>query len=452
MKKQISSDQGMWRRRVTFIMAATGSTIGLGNIWKFPYITGENGGGAFILLYLACVTLVGLPILIAELVAGQYTRRNPVTAMQIITRESQTNRHWSLIGVFGCLAGLIILSYYAVVAGWGLRYCLDAVSGAFQGLSSELATERFLHLLDDSQTLIYWQNVFLLSVGMVVAMGVRRGVGVAMHILMPLMLLALGALISYSWHLGDFSAGLTFMLTMDFSALSWNAVLLALGHAFFTLSLGVGAMMAYGAYMPKRTSILGVAVTVALLDVLFALLAGLAIFAVVFANDIAPTEGPGLMFVSLPLAFGAMPYGDGFAAIFFGLVVFASFGSAVSLLEPSVAWLNERHSVPRWLAVPSILAVVMVVSAAVALSFNSEHPAASLAGMSLFQWLDVVTTLWLLPIGGFLLAIYVGWFMSPVKFASAPHFMLWRFVLRFVTAPAVLVIFAVALLQRCSTT
>jgi neurotransmitter:Na+ symporter, NSS family len=448
MKRQASSDQGMWRRQITFLLASAGSAIGLGNIWKFPYIAGENGGGAFILMYLLCIFFVGVPIYMAETVVGHETRRNPVSAMSILARQSRASQRWRWVGGVACLTGIIVLSYFTVVAGWGLHYLVSAFDGSFQNESSFAVRGIFIELLSDPVAMVRYQSIFLAVVMLVVGLGVRAGLGVAGHIMVPLMLLMLGLLIAYSHSLGDMSAAMDFMFSFNVDALNWNSFLIALGHAFFSLSIGMGAMMAYGAYMPKRTSIPSMVFAVASIDVLFAMLAGLAIFPIVFASGLAAGEGPGLMFVSLPVAFGNMLFGNVMGALFFALVVVAALSSAVSLLEPAVAWLNERRGLPRPVAVLLLGMLVWLMSLVSMFSFNAMQDVRILGSLNIFEALDTLSANILLPGVGFALAYFVGWRMDVKKFEHRRFFGLWIWVLRYVTAPAVLLIFATTLMQH----
>lgn len=448
MKRRASSDQGMWRRQITFLLASSGCAIGLGNIWKFPYIAGENGGGAFILMYLLCILLVGVPIYMAETVVGHETRRNPVSALSILAKQANASQRWRWIGGVACITGLIVLSYFTVVAGWSIHYLANAVEGAFQNENARAIRSIFIDLLADPVAMLRYQSLFLAVVMGVVAMGVRAGLGVAGHVMLPAMMLMLGLLIAYSHMLGDMTAAIDFMLTFDVSALNWNSFIIALGHAFFSLSIGMGAMMAYGAYMPKRTSIPVMVFSVALIDILFALCAGLAIFPIVFASGLAPGEGPGLMFVSLPVAFGNMLYGDMMGAVFFALVLLAAITSAVALLEPAVAWLNERRGLPRIVAVVVLGAVVWLLSLLSMFSFNVWRDVSIVGQLSVFEALDALSANILLPAGGIALAIFVAWRMDVKKFEQRRFFSLWIVLLRYVTPPAVLLIFISTLLQR----
>jgi NSS family neurotransmitter:Na+ symporter len=328
---------GQWRNRWTFILAAAGSAVGLGNIWKFPYITGENGGGAFVLVYLACIALIGIPIMIAEVMLGRRGRMSPINAMLYLSRESGVSHWWSGIGWSGVLAGILILSFYSVVAGWALHYFILAAGGEFHQIDAETSGGLFGELLASIGTLTIWHTLFLLMTLGIVAAGVVKGLGVAVRYLMPLLFLLMVVLVLYSASVGDFSRAFHFLFDFNSGALKWDGVLAALGHAFFTLSLGMGAIMAYGAYLPKTSGEGGQPISlgktvliIAFLDTLVALMAGLVIFPIVFANaSLEPSAGPGLLFVSLPIAFGGMAAGSFFAAVFFFLVFISALSSAI---------------------------------------------------------------------------------------------------------------------------
>lgn len=425
-----------WASRWTFILAATGSAVGLGNIWKFPYVAGDNGGGAFVLVYLLCVAIIGLPVLIAEILLGREGRSNPVDTMLTIARRSDVSKLWTVVGVMGALAGLMIMSFYSVVGGWILEYITEAAKGSFSGNSAETISSYFEQsLLPDRNLQFAWHSLFTLITFSVVAAGVVNGIGMAVRILMPLLALLLLVLLGYSSQYGEFMQAVEFMFRPDFSRLSADAVLVAMGHAFFTLSLGMGAIMVYGSYMPDKAPIAGTAITIALLDTVIAIIAGLVIFPLVFANGISPQAGPGLMFASMPLAFSQMPMGDVFATFFFTLVGIAALSSAISLLEPAVAWIDEHSNINR----PGASGIVGVIVWAGGI--------ACIYVDNVFDTLDFVTTNVLLPLGGLAMAIFVGWKMKR-KLAKTQlgelnfyQFNLWYAVLRVFTPLGILAVF-----------
>lgn len=445
--------RGLWRRSWSFVAAATGATIGLGNLWKFSYLAGDNGGAAFVLAYLACIVLVALPVMIAEVVLGSRGRSNPVTTMKDVSLEASVSPWWQSIGWMGCAAGLLILSYYSVIAGWGLAYIGKMYSGQFVAGSAQLAGDGFREMLADPIELLKWQSIFLLLILVIVACGVRRGVGVASRVLVPLLFIMLIALALYSARVGNFSAAVSFMFEPDFSALTGDGLLKALGHAFFTLSIGVGAMMAYGAYIPDKRSITGLVTTVVLMDTLVSLLAGLAIFPLVFSFNMAPSMGAGLMFVALPYGFGNMIYGTYFGALFFLMVSFAAVTSGVALMEPATAWLTERFSWWRPAAAAAVALLVWLLGLVTLLSFNIWSDV-TIAGMSIFNFVDFMTANILLPLGGLLVALFVGWRMrlevlQDELYVEGRHlFSLWYWLLRYIAGPGVLLVFAYSFYQH----
>lgn len=447
----------VWGSRGTFILAATGSAVGLGNIWKFPYIAGENGGGAFVVMYLLCICLIGIPIMAAEILLGRRARANPITAMKKVVAESNSSSFWRLISWSGVLAGFLILSYYSVIAGWTLEYVSTALQGGFIGLEGGQAKLAFDGLLADKGTLVKWQTVFLSMTALVIVFGVNKGIEVAVRILMPLLFILLIVLMGYSAYIGDFSKGFSFLFSFKFSDLSFKGASLALGHAFFTLSLGMGAIMAYGSYMPHKVSIVKTAFIVALLDTLVALVAGLAIFPIVFITPgIEPTDGPGLMFISLPVVFGAMPFGVIFGAAFFSLVTLAAWSSTISLLEPAVAYLVERFHFHRLSANLLVVSLAWLLGLGTVMSFNDWADFKPFFGMTFFEFIDFITASVLLPLGGLLIAVYVGWFMSlkavrdELSQESTGLFSKWFTVLKFVSPVLVLIVLIISLYNKFS--
>lgn len=437
----------IWGHRGTFILAATGSAVGLGNIWKFPYITGENGGGAFVLMYLLCIFLIGIPILTAEILLGRHGRANPIASMGKARRESGAGRAWTLIGWMGVLAGFLILSYYSVIAGWTLEYLSASLHGSFEGLDGARSDALFNELLADKSRLVQWQTAFVALTALVLIFEVNKGLELAIRLMMPLLFVLLLVLLGYAIYAGDFARGARFLFSFHPENLTWAAALTALGHAFFTLSLAMGAIMAYGAYMPGHSAIGKTAITIALLDTLVALVAGLAIFPLVFATPgIEPGAGPGLMFVTLPVAFGNMPMGLVFGSCFFLLVMLAAWSSTISLLEPVVAYLTERFKFHRISANLLIACSAWVLGLGTVFSFNDWSEFKPLLGMTVFGFIDFLTTNILLPLGGLLIAIFVGWVAKrelvahELRFDSPGFVTLLYWLLRYVSPVLVLLV------------
>ncbi|PQA85653.1 sodium-dependent transporter [Hyphococcus luteus] len=433
----------VWSSRFAFLAAAVGSAVGLGNIWKFPYMAGANGGGAFVILYLGMVAVIGVPILIAELTLG---RRGGAAVSRCFGRiTGGKGRLWNALGWLSAGTAIVILSFYSIVAGWALAYAVKSVSGSMQGLAPEDYAAHFDTLLANPGEMIFWQAVILGATASIAAGGVRGGLDRAVRWLMPLLALLLVALGVYAAALGDAGAALRFLFTPDFSALTPEAALSAAGHAFFTLSLGVGAMIAYGGYIPEHVSVPRAAAWVALFDTLCALAAGMVIFPIVFAFGLDPAAGPGLIFVTLPVAFGAMPGGAIAGGLFFTLLVIAALTSTLSLIEPMAASLaNDGASRRVWtLRLTAIAGALGLVSV---FSFNiwSEVRLWD-AEKTLFDWLNHLTTEISLPLGGMGVAIFAGWAAPKTllrgEFASGKAYRVWRFLIRYVAPLAVAAVF-----------
>ncbi len=449
MTHEKTSIHGLWSSRLVFIFAAVGSAVGLGNIWKFPYITGEYGGGAFVLMYLVCISLVGIPIMVAEIMIGRRGRQSPIHAMPAVARESGAARGWTIIGWMGALAGFLILSFYSVIAGWAMAYIGYLASGDFTGQSAEFATSQFNSLLGSAWTLTGWHSLFMILCILVVARGVHRGLEQSLRLMMPLLFILLLVLVGYSLTLDSFGQGFAFLFQFNWDKLSSDAVLVAMGHSFFTLSLGLGAIMAYGAYMPRDVAIGRTVFWIAGIDTTVALLAGLAIFPVVFANGMAPDAGPGLLFKTLPLAFGQMPGGTFFGVLFFVMVTLAAWSSAISLLEPMVAWLVESGHTSRPKATVMLGFLAWLLGLGSVLSFNHWSDV-TFFGKTFFDSLDFLTANILLPLGGLLIALFVGWFMREAlvrdellgNAAPPMSYRLWRLVIAYLSPLLVLAIMA----------
>jgi neurotransmitter:Na+ symporter, NSS family len=437
----------IWGRRGSFILAATGSAVGLGNIWKFPYLAGENGGAAFVLLYLACVLLVGIPIMMAEIMLGRRGRANPVTSMYNLSKEAGASKLWTVIGIMGVLAGFLIISYYTVIAGWTLEYFLAATQNKFSGLNGESSTKAFDALLADRSKLVQWHTVFMAMTAAVLMFDVNRGLENIVRWTMPTLFLLLFILLGYAYNTGELLTSARFLFSFNIDDISWNSTLIALGHAFFTLSLGMGAIMAYGAYMPSTAAIGKTVIVVALLDVIVALITSLFVFAFVFSTPgIQASEGPGLIFISLPVAFGAMPAGLFVGSAFFLMVILSAWTSTISLLEPAVAYLSERFDFHRISACLIIAGCAWLLGLGSVLSFNEWAEQELIWGMNFRTTIDFFTANLLLPTGGLLTAIFVGWIVKTdlckheMQQDSQVLYNVWRFLLRYIAPLAVLII------------
>ena len=436
---------GQWSSRFAFILAVTGSAVGLGNIWRFPYIVGENGGGAFVIVYLVCIVIVGLPIMMAEVLLGRRGRRNPVATMRLLGEEESGTGNWSLIGAIGICTGFLILSLYSVIAGWAVAYVVESASNAFAGADADTVERIFVSLSTNPLQTGFWYTVFLAATAIVIARGVERGIERAVRVLMPALVGLLLVLLGYSMLHGSFAEGVEFLFEPRFDELTRDGMMEALGHAFFTLSVGMGAVMAYGAYLPADASILRMSVAVVVADTAIALLAALVVFPIVFANGLDPDAGPGLVFQSLPLAFGQMPGGVIIATIFFVLLMCAAWTSAISLMEPATAWFIETLDLSRGRAAGIVGGITWLLALPTVFSFSTWSEVTFLRG-TFFDNIDFLSNSILLPLGGLAIIIFAGWVMAQISTAgeldpeAGIAYRVWRFTARFITPVAVIAV------------
>ncbi len=432
-----------WSSSAAFMLAAIGAAVGLGNLWRFPFVAGQNGGGAFVLVYMAWVVVLGIPLMAAELAMGRRGRQSPVETMRSLIGREKAGRGWMAIGWISILMPLAALSYYSIVAGWALDYIVEAARGTFEGFTAETSQENFGALLASPERLIFWHTVYVGLTVFFVARGVRRGLETAIKAMLPALFVILVALVGYAMVKGDFARGLSFLFEPDFSKLTFPIVLMALGQAFFSLAVGVGAMITYGAYLSRDASLPKTTVVICGADTMAALFAGLAIFPIVFAAGLAPGEGPGLIFQTLPVAFGDMPGGIVVGTLFFILLAFAAFSSSLGMLEPVVSWLEERRGMSRpWMALAAG-GLAWAGGFVFALSFNVWKDVRPLkmveflADKGLFELMDFFVANVLIPVNALLLALFAGWIMSPESTADelglgARAYAYWRAVIRYV--------------------
>jgi NSS family neurotransmitter:Na+ symporter len=433
---------------MAFILAAAGSAVGLGNIWRFPYTAGEYGGGAFVLVYLLCVALIGIPIMMAEIMLGRRGRQSPINTMLALAKQEARSSGWQILGWMGIVSGFLILSFYSVIAGWTMAYCVRAASGLFSGIDAAGAGAMFAALVGDAERLLAWHSIFMVLVVLVVARGVAGGLETSVRILMPALFVLLILMVVYAMQAGDFDAALTYLFAPDFTEFKENAgeaILSAMGQAFFSLSLGMGAIMIYGSYLKRDSSIAQNTMLVAGLDTLVSILAGLAIFPIVFSHGLAPDSGPGLIFETLPIAFGDMPGGAFFGTLFFVLLLFAAWTSAISLLEPLVAWLVENLGFSRVRAAVLGGVATWLLGIACLLSLNAWSEV-KLFGMGFLDLFDYVTANILLPLGGILIAIFAGWILSRAssidefEMGEGIGYRVWWLLIRYVAPIAVSIV------------
>ena len=442
IQRQLKS-QGAWIGKWTFILAATGSAVGLGNIWGFPYKAGTNGGGAFVLIYLGCILVIGIPIMISEIVLGRRAGNSPINAMRSVALESNRSPAWQIIGWSGIFAGILILSFYSVIAGICLNYIF--ISASSSGLIT--SPEQFTNVISSPINLIFWHTVFMILTALIVSAGIKDGIGRMVKILMPLLGFLMIFMVIYSIINGDFSRAMIFLFAPDFSNVTSDTLLQAMGQAFFSLSLGMGSIMAYGAYMPKDQKVVSTSFTVASLDTLIAILAGLAIFPIIFAFNLEPNSGPGLVFVSMLSAFNQMQFGQFIGPLFFILLSVAALSSSISLLEPGVAYLSEENILSRKRSAEIISFFVWILGIGSALSFNILSDFSLIGDRNFLDSMDFIANQILLPLGGMLIAIFVGWFMKKsliedeLGSINTSLYFLWRFFVKFIAPVCVGYIF-----------
>jgi len=449
-----TSIHGQWSSRWAFILAAAGSAIGLGNIWRFPFMAGQSGGGGFVLLYLACVFMVAMPAMMCEIMLGRRGRQSPINSMKSLAVDENRSKYWQIIGFMGLVAGFMILSYYSVIAGWTLAYIFRTGSGVFQGATAQQSADIFNGLISDPEKLLAWHTIFMVMTMMVVSRGVRSGLEQAVKILMPLLFLLLLVMAGYALSTDKFMQGLEYMFVPDFQRIADNfekIFLNALGQSFFSLSIGMGAMMVYGSYLSDRSSIPGTTLTIVLANTSVSLLAGITIFPIIFSYGLSPqTGGPGLIFVTLPIAFGQMPGGAFFGTLFFFLLMFAAWTSAISLLEPAVTWLVENIGISRVKASAYSAIIAWALGIVTVMSFNKWEFSFPFAGQTrdngMFDVLDILTSDILLPLGGLLITVFASWRMARSSVMEEIHlgrtaFRIWFFFARFVAPVGVVLIF-----------
>jgi NSS family neurotransmitter:Na+ symporter len=402
--------RGQWKSRFGFVLAAAGSAVGLGNIWKFPYITGENGGGLFVLIYLVCILAVALPVLYAEILIGRAAQRAPIGAFKLLSNKSM----WWLVGLMGVITGFLILSYYSVVAGWAMHYVWLEVSGAFVGAEPDAIAARFGEVYTSTGVNLFWHSIFMCITIVVVFLGVGKGIERAAKVLMPTLLVLMLVLFGDALFQKGFGAAARFLFSPNLEKLSGAGVLEALGHSFFTLSVGMGAMITYGSYLSRDTDVVKAGGLVAILDTGVAVLACLIFFPITFTFGMPPEAGPGLVFKSIPIALSQMAGGRWLGVIFFVLLFFAALTSAISLLEVVVSSLIDEKKWTRHRAAILMGVAILLLGVPAALSGTTELFGAQFAGVFGKNWFDLVDYLcsnWFLPLGGLFIALYVGFAM-----------------------------------------
>ena len=439
------SNSKIWKGNSTFILAAAGSAVGLGNIWKFPYMVGSNGGSAFVIVYLFCILIIGLPVMASEILIGKYGRKSPINSLKKISEDFQLNKSWKYLGVLGAFAGVLILSYYSVFAGIAFSYIFNVFPLGLEN-PSKYSTNYFSSFAASPLKLILWHSIFIIFTCFIVGYGVVKGIGRSVSFLMPIFFIFIILIAIYSSLIGDIDSTLFFLFNPNFSALTPQVIISAMGQAFFSLSIGMGAIMAYGAYIPENQLIGKTVISIILLDTFVALIAGVAIFPIVFSNsDLTINAGPSLIFETLPVAFYSLPFGNIFSVLFFVLLSIAALSSSISLLEPFTAWMEEKFKTERKIIVCILGLLIWVIGLGSIFSFNIGQEI-KLFGLNFLEGLDYLTNNIMLPMGGFFIALLIGWilpkhFLQENLSINSHLFNLLFFCLRYISTSAILLIF-----------
>lgn len=442
--------RGVWSSRLGFILATTGAAVGVGNIWKFPYMVGANGGSAFVLVYMIAILLVGIPIMLAEIMIGRRGRHNPVDTMKILALEAGASTKWQATGWLCATILILVLSFYSVVAGWAISYFWKTSIGHFTGYSAQQIGEHWQQFLASPSQLLLWHTVFMVLTLWIVERGVHRGIELASRIMMPLLFVILIVLDIYSTTTPGFKQACSFLFAVDFQKITPSVIISALGHAFFTLAVGAGCMLAYGSYLPKHTRFYGPVITVVFLDFLVAILAGLAIYSIVFSHGLTAIGGPGLIFEALPIAFANMAGGQLLGALFFALFIFAAWTSSISMAEPVVVLLAERYTGSRVKASFIVGGFSWLLGIGSVLSFNYWADIKIFSHWNFFGAITDLSTNILQPTGGILFALFAGWVMHKkitTEELQLPSkwYAIWRILIRYIAPLGIFIIFIAAL-------
>jgi NSS family neurotransmitter:Na+ symporter len=442
-----------------FLLAAVGFAVGMGNIWRFPYQLGENGGSAFLILYLACALGIGLPLLITEISIGRRGAASASQSVANVASEIGRSTRWSFIGNLGIFCAFVILSYYTVLSGWTFDYFVKAATGAFDGVDAKTTGAMFAGLLANPWLLMFWNTLVHVLIIFIISRGVQSGIERAVKVLMPALFASIAIMVIYGVVAGDMVSTLRFLLEPDFSKITFGTVMAAIGQAFFSIGIGMGSLIVFGAYMPKDFSIPRSSVSVIFADTGVAVLAGFAIFPLVFQYGLNPGAGPGLIFETLPLAFGQMPGGRLFGSIFFVLLISAALSSCIGLAEGVVNWTDEHLNIPRKKGILWVTGAAWILGIASILGFSVWKDVRllefipSYRGKDIFDTFDTLAANNLLLIGGALAAIFFGWLvpkalkLEEMNVKDGPFFAFWRFMIRFVIPPVLLISLVMGIIE-----
>ena len=450
----LSTDEDKaWSSKLTYILAAVGSAVGVANIWRFSYVVGENGGGAFVFIYLAAVLLLATPILIAELLIGRRGHASPPLAILKVAKEAGKSTRWKYMGLVGVFVSIVVFSIYSIIGGWTLAYSMKAATGYFAGQDAATIQSFFGSLTSDVLVIFSWSSLFLLITVWISSNGIKGGIEKAVKILMPLLFLMMICLVIYSAIYGEFMRALIYLFTPDFSNVTGSTVIQAFGQAFFSLGVGVTNAMAYGAYISKKTSIPQSSLIIAGADTTIAILAGLIIFPIIFAFNIEPTEGTGLAFIALPIAFSGMSGGFLFGAVFFLLLFFAALTSAISMMEPAVSWIRDKTGWNRKKSayfsgfLSWILSILSVLSFGILSGYYPLDFISVFEEKTFFEVFDYMVSSVMMPLGGIFIAVFAGWTLNKSitkdEFSIAHGvvgYKVWRFLLRYFVPVLLLIV------------
>ncbi len=454
-----SGSQEQWSSRIGFLLAAIGFSVGLGNIWRFPYLTGENGGSAFLIIYVLCAFGIGLPLLISELTIGRRGRAGSSGSLSAVAVESGRSRRWGALGTLGVFCVFVILSYYSVLTGWCFDYFVRAANGSFDAISKEASAAMFAGLMSDPLRLLFWTTVVYVLTVLIIRRGVQAGIEKANKILMPGLFTALVVMVIYGAVAGDIDAAITFLLEPDFSKVGFRTVMIATGQAFFSIGIGMAAFITFGTYMPKEFSIPRSASIIILTDTGVALLAGFAVFPLVFLYGLEPSSGPGLLFQTLPVAFGQMTGGHLFGGIFFFLLIAAALTSCIGCAESIVKWLDEQFGIRRQLGVVYLVIAAWLLGLLTIMSLGDWSDVRPLgfipafAEKTIFDTMDFLAANILLLTAATLTSVFFGWLvpkqlkLDAMGVSDGIFFNFWRFMIRFVIPPVLLTVLVRGLIE-----
>lgn len=452
MASQSSSGtaRSMWSSRLAFILVSAGAAIGLGNIWRFPYMAGENGGGVFVLTYILFLFAIGIPAMIAELMIGRRGQKNPVDTLEKLAKEANESRNWKYLGWLGALTLIMVLSFYSVISGFAIGYLNYAIQGTFNNATPDSISALWVNLMNQPILLIGWHTIFMVLTMGVVALGVNQGIEKSSRWMMPGLFIILIILVIYAAIIGNFKEAFVFLFSFKIQDFTPMAVVGALGQSFFSLATGAGAILIYGSYLSKNTNMFSTVFIIAILDLFVAILSGLAIFPIVFAHGLSPADGPSLMFKVLPIAFSNMPGAQVVGISFFLLLIFAAWSSSISMAEPLVSMLVEKTNIKRTRASIYVGLLAWAFGIVSALSFSIWR-GVEVFGWRLFEVLLGIPTNILLPIGALLFCLFAGWVMKEkhvqeeLNCASPTLYFAWRIAIRYLCPLCILIILIASL-------